>query len=304
MSRHKIPLNGQESLPFMEQRHEKFPAAPDNRETIPGTLWKIGRHKLLCGDTGISADIDYLLSGDTVGMIHTDPPYNVKVQSRSKKMIAKGVSDYTSKSQRDSSYDDDEIIAKERTIADDELSDDEFNKKLKSWFSNLANVLPPGHAIYLWGGFSNLEKFPLFMRDVGIHYSQPILWIKQHPLVNRYDFMSNHELGFYGWKKGGKHRFFGGKNIPDTWFVKKLHHKYMVHLTEKPVELVIKAIQCSSLGGEVVLDGFAGSGSTLFACEETNRVARLIEYDPWYCDVIVTRARKYQLEVEKIEPCI
>ncbi len=111
--------------------------------------------------------------------------------------------------------------------------------------------------------------------------------------MTRKDFMGNHEWCFYNWKEGAAHRFFGPKNVTDTWSVKKLSSSQTVHLTEKPVELAIRAMQYSSMQGENVLDLFGGSGSTLIAAEQCGRKAYLMELDPLYADVIVDRYEKF-----------
>ena len=100
------------------------------------------------------------------------------------------------------------------------------------------------------------------LKASGLYFSQAVTWVKEHPVLTRKDFMTNHELAFYGWREGAAHRFFGPSNVPDVWPVKKVSPNKMVHLTEKPVELARRAIEYSSLPGEVVLDPFAGSGST------------------------------------------
>ena len=120
-----------------------------------------------------------------------------------------------------------------------------------------------------------------------------IIWVKEHPVLTRKDFMGNHEWCFYSWREGAPHRFFGPANVTDVWSVKKVNPQSMIHLTEKPVELAVRAIQYSSLTGENVLDLFGGSGSTLIACQQTGRRAFLMEIDPLYADVIVQRWEKF-----------
>ena len=114
-----------------------------------------------------------------------------------------------------------------------------------------------------------------------------------HGVLNRKDFMGQYEVCFYGWREGAAHAFLGPNNATDMWAVKKVAHQNMVHLTEKPVELAVRAIQYSSRAGENVLDLFGGSGSTLIAAEQTERKAFLMELDPLYCDVIVMRWEKF-----------
>jgi DNA modification methylase len=183
--------------------------------------------------------------------------------------------------------------AKDRPLENDFVSDEEFDRLLAAWFGNIARVLLPGHGFYCWGGYANVANYPPVFKATGLYFSQAVIWHKMHPVLTRKDFMGDHEWCFYGWREGAAHRFFGPKNVPDVWSIKKVNPQSMVHLTEKPVELAIRAIQYSSLMGENVLDLFGGSGSTLIACEQTGRKAFLMELDPLYTDVIVERWEKF-----------
>jgi len=169
------------------------------------------------------------------------------------------------------------------------VTDEEFDRLLDAWFGNMARVLEPGRVFYIWGGYANCGNYPPVLVRHDLYFSQAVIWDKMHPVLTRKDFMGAHEWCFYGWKKGAGHKFFGPTNATDLWQVKKVNPQSMVHLTEKPVELAVRAIQYSSREGENVLDLFGGSGSTLMACEQTGRRAYLMEIDPAYCDVIVQR---------------
>jgi DNA modification methylase len=162
-----------------------------------------------------------------------------------------------------------------------------------AWFGNLARVLLAGRAFYIWGGYANVANYPPVLKANGLYFSQSLIWVKEHPVLTRKDFMGNHEWAFYGWKEGSAHQFFGPNNAADVWSVKKVNPQSMVHLTEKPVELATRAMEYSSRRGENVLDLFGGSGSTLIAAEQTGRKAFLMELDPLYCDVIVQRYEQF-----------
>src|SRR5207245_2030577 len=177
------------------------------------------------------------------------------------------------------------LRAKDRVLANDYHSDQEFDRLLHAWFGNLARVLLPGRAFYIWGGYSNCASYPPVLKAHDLYFSQGIVWVKEHPVLSRKDFMGNFELAFYGWKLGAAHQFFGPNNATDVWSVKKINPQSMVHLTEKPVELAVRALQYSSRPGEQVLDLFGGSGSTLIAAQQTGRKAFLMELDGLYCDV-------------------
>jgi DNA modification methylase len=182
---------------------------------------------------------------------------------------------------------------KDRPLANDFVSDEAFDALLDAWFGNMARVLVPGRGFYIWGGYANLGNYPPFLKKHGLYFSQGIVWDKQHPVLTRKDFMGAFEIAFYGWKEGAGHIFLGPNNVTDLWHVKKVNPQSMIHLTEKPVELAVRAMQYSSREGEHVLDLFGGSGSTLIAAEQTGRKAFLMELDPLYSDVIVTRWEQF-----------
>jgi DNA modification methylase len=173
------------------------------------------------------------------------------------------------------------------------VSEEEFDRLLHAWFGNLARVLLPGRGFYIWGGYGNLGNYPPVLRDCGLYFSQGIVWDKQHPVLTRKDFLGCYEIAYYGWTEGAAHQFFGPANAPDLWPIKKVNPQDMVHLTQKPVELAERAVEYSSKPGEHVLDLFGGSGSTLIAAERTGRKSYLMEPDPLYCDVIVSRYEQF-----------
>lgn len=281
---------------------DDVPEPPDEATTQPGDLWILGDHRLLCGDSSKPEDVDRLLDGAPIHLVNTDPPYNVKVEPRSNNAIAAGNSSFSNKHHQrfdlerhpeKSKPTQQKMRAKDRPLENDFVSDEEFDRLLAAWFGNIARVLLPGHGFYCWGGYANVANYPPVFKATGLYFSQAVIWHKMHPVLTRKDFMGDHEWCFYGWREGAAHRFFGPKNIPDVWSIKKVNPQSMIHLTEKPVELAIRAIQCSSLMGENVLDLFGGSGSTLIACEQTGRKAFLMELDPLYSDVIVERWEKF-----------
>jgi len=293
---------------------DEVPEPPDHAVTRPGDLWLLGDHRLLCGDSAKAEDVDRLLAGAEIHLVNTDPPYNVKVEPRSNNAIAAGNSSFAETKGRlhHQSFDvarqgkkkatHQKLRAKDRPLANDFVSDQEFERLLHAWFGNLARVLLPGRAFYLWGGYANVGNYPPVLKATGLYFSQAIIWVKEHPVLTRKDFMGNHEWCFYGWREGAAHKFFGPPNASDVWSVKKVNPQSMVHLTEKPVELAVRAMQHSSRTGENILDLFGGSGSTLIAAEQTGRKAYLMELDPLYCDVIVERWQKFTGEKASRQP--
>ncbi len=282
---------------------DDIPAPPDEAVTQPGDLWVLGDHRLLCGDSSKAEDVDRLLDGTKIQLINTDPPYGVKVEPRSNNAIAAGLSSFQGTTHHQgldlarhpekSKPTQKKLRAKDRPLANDFVSDAAFDDLLDAWFGNMASVLEPGRGFYIFGGYANLGNYPPFLKKHGLYFSQGIVWDKLHPVLTRKDFMGAFEIAFYGWKEGAAHRFYGPNNATDLWHVKKVNPQQMQHLTQKPVELAVRALQYSSVFGENVLDLFGGSGSTLIAAEQTGRRAYLMELDPLYADLIVDRYQRF-----------
>jgi DNA modification methylase len=294
---------------------DDVPEPPDEAVTQLGDLWILGNHRLLCGDSSSPADLDRLLAGAAIHLCNTDPPYNVKVEPRSNNAIAAGLSSFsndaasgrlkqgqgnaasfgvdheTGKPKHAATHK--KLRPKDRPLANDFVSDEAFDKLLDDWFGNIARVLLPGRCFYIWGGYANCGNYPPVLKKHGLYFSQSIIWDKQHPVLTRKDFMGAHEWAFYGWKEGAGHKFYGPKNITDLWHVKKIPPQQLEHLTGKPAELAVRAMQYSSVQGENVLDLFGGSGSTLIGAEQCGRNAFLMELDTLYCDVIVDRFQRF-----------
>jgi DNA modification methylase len=289
---------------------DEVPAVASDAVTRPGDIWLLGRHRLMCGDSASSEDVDRLLGGAQIHLVNTDPPYNVKVEPRSNNAIAAGLSSFTAthhqgldlaRHPEKAKPTHDKLRAKDRPLANDFVSDEEFAAMLRKWFGNASRVLLPGRGFYVWGGYANLANYPPALAESELYFSQAIVWDKEHPVLTRKDFMGAFEIAFYGWKEGAAHEFYGPANVADLWKVKKMHHTQTVHLTEKPVELAVRAMSYSSREGEHVLDLFGGSGSTMAAAEQTGRKAFLMELDPLYCDVIVQRLQKLTGEPARLE---
>jgi len=285
---------------------DEVPEPPDEPITQSGDLWLLGNHRLLCGDSSKAEDVDRLLDSAHIDLLAMDPPYNVRVEPRSSTAIAAGLSSFQNKKAQlhhqgfdqargatDPKKARKKMRAKDRPLENDFVTDEAFDEMLLAWFANASRVLKPGGSFFIWGGYANLGNYPGPLKAAGLYFSQAVVWHKQHPVLTRKDFMGAFELCFYGWKEGAGHKFHGPNNATDLWHVKKVPPQQMQHLTEKPVELAVRAIQYSSLAGENVLDLFGGSGSTLIGCEQTGRRAYLMELDPAYCDLIADRFQRF-----------
>jgi DNA modification methylase len=221
------------------------------------------------------ADVDRLLNGYPIHLVFTDPPYNVHLSPRSNAALA-------GKPER----------AKDHPLIGDHVTPEKFAEQLTAWFGNIGRVLLPGRSFYIFGGYSNLANYPAALEASKLDFKHAVVWDKQHPVLSifgRSDFMTAYELAFYGWRKDAGHQWFGGTNVPDLWRVKGVQHNLMEHLTEKPVSLPMLALEYSSRPNECVLDLFAGSGSTMIACQMMGRRAFLMEKNRLYCDLIVRR---------------
>ena len=220
---------------------DSIPEPPDDPITQPGDIWVLGNHRLMCGDSGSVEDLDRLLDSHTIDMINMDPPYNVRVEPRSSRAIAAGLSSHPDMSKKKSDHahageqpaPKKKMRAKDRPLENDFVSDDDFEKMLLAWFFNASRVLKPGGSFYIWGGYANIGNYPRPLAKAGLYFSQGLVWDKQHPVLSRKNFMGAWELAFFGWKEGAGHHFYGPNNATDLWHVKKVNPQSMVHLTEK-----------------------------------------------------------------------
>ena len=281
---------------------DSIPEPPDEATSKRGDIWILGNHRLMCGDSSSPEDLDRLLDGATIDLLHTDPPYNVRLEPRSNNAIAAGNSSFkqthhqkmdVARHPEKNKPTQKKLRAKDRPLANDFVTEEEFDRLLRAWFNNASRVMKPGKTAYIWGGYANLANYPSALKEAGFYFSQCIVWNKLHPVLTRKDMMNCFEICFYTWKQGAGHTFRGPTNALDLWPIKKVNPQAMSHLTEKPVELAIRALQYSSIPGDKVLDLFGGSGSTLIGCEQTGRNAYLMELDELYADLIVKRWEEF-----------
>ena len=241
-------------------------AVPEVSETPvsrPSDVWQLGPHRLLCGDATVAASYEALLDGETVDMVFTDPPYNVNYANSAK----------------------DKLRGKDRAILNDNLGDGFYDFLLAGLTPMVAHCRG---AIYVAMSSSELDTLQSAFRAAGGKWSTFIIWAKNTFTLGRADYQRQYEPILYGWPEGGERHWCGDRDQGDVWQIKK-PQKNDLHPTMKPVELVERALRNSSRPGNVVLDPFGGSGTTLIAAEKSGRVARLIELDPKYADVIVRR---------------
>jgi DNA modification methylase len=241
---------------------DAVPEVPQKPVTVPGDLWVLGEHRVLCGDATRRDAIDVVLAGRQADMVFTDPPYNVAYEGKTHHKL---------------------------TIDNDDLGA-EFYEFLRGACAQLIAVCRGG--IYVCMSSSQLHTLYRAFTESGGHWSTFLIWAKHHFTLGRSDYQRQYEPILYGWREGGKHYWCGARNQADVWMIPRP----MVnqdHPTMKPVELVERAVENSSRRRNTILDPFAGSGTTLIACERLQRRACLIEIDPRYVDVICQRWQQY-----------
>lgn len=243
-------------------------------EVKEGDIWQLGRHRLLCGDCTIKDNISLLMDGKKADMVFTDPPYGV---------------DYSSKNQFLNSIDKGNCIQIE--IKNDNLS---INKLKELWinaFSNFKYILNEYNSYYICSAELGIMAMAMAMEKAGIPHRHTLIWNKNNHVLGRSDYNYKHEPILYGWLN--KHRFYGNGFFKTTvWDIAK-PLKNDKHPTMKPVKLIENAILNCTLENMIIYDCFLGSGSTLIACEYTNRICYGMEIEPHYCSVIIERWQKY-----------
>lgn len=261
---------------FTEEDAEKAEA-----RVKPGEVWKLGEHRLMCGDSTDADCVAKLMNGEKADLLFTDPPYGVSYEKKTKEVL--GSKSYTK-------------------IANDDLKLDEFKNFLDDVFANIYTMLKDTASYYIFscqGG--DQEMMMMMMRKNNIPCKHQIIWVKDAPVfsMGRLDYDYKHEPILYGWVK--KHEFQRkGEQDKSVWEFKRTENK--LHPTMKPVALIQNAILNSTKSHQYVLDVFGGSGSTLIACEQLNRKCFMMELDPHYCDVIIARWEKLTgKQAERIE---
>ena len=256
-------LLGEESSTEGQTDDDEVPELTETPVSKPGDIWIMGKHRLLCGDATDPASYKRLMGESVANMIATDPPYNVDYANSAK----------------------DKMRGKDRPILNDNLGDGFYDFLLAALKPMLAHC---SGAAYIAMSSSELDTLQKAFRAAGGKWSTFIIWAKNTFTLGRADYQRQYEPILYGWPEGQTRHWCGDRDQGDVWNIKK-PQKNDLHPTMKPVELIERAIRNSSRPGDVVLDPFGGSGTTLIAAEKAGRTGWLIELDPKYVDVIVKR---------------
>ena len=223
-----------------------------------GDLWKLGRHRLYVGDSTLPESYDILMDGNKANITITDPPYNVNYEGSAGK------------------------------IKNDKMAEDQFEKFLFAAFVNMEQNMADDASIYVFHSDSHGLAFRRAFEEAGFYLSGCCIWKKQSLVLGRSPYQWIHEPCLFGWKKGGKHQWYAGRSETTVWEYDK-PKKNDLHPTMKPINLIAYPIKNSSMSNCIVLDPFGGSGSTLMAADQMDRICYTIELDEKFADVIVSR---------------
>lgn len=226
--------------------------------TKPGDVWTLGRHRLICGDSTKAETYDLLMGGTKANLVITDPPYNVNYEGSAGK------------------------------IKNDNMADEAFYNFLLDAYTQMHSAMADDASIYVFHADTEGLNFRRAFADAGFYLSGCCIWKKQSLVLGRSPYQWQHEPCLYGWKKNGKHQWYTGRKETTIWEFDK-PKKNGDHPTMKPIPLLAYPIMNSSMSNSVVLDPFGGSGSTLIACEQTDRICYTVELDEKFSDVIVKR---------------
>ena len=240
---------------------DEAPAIPEEPKTKPGDIYQLGKHRLMCGDSCSTTDMEKLCGDQLVDMWLTDPPYNVAYEGKTKDALK---------------------------IQNDSMGDDQFRQFLRDAYVTADIVMKPGAVFYIWHADSEGYNFRGAAQDAGWKVRQCLIWKKSTMVMGRQDYHWKHEPCLYGWKEGAGHLWATDRKQTTILEFDK-PSRNGEHPTMKPVALFEYQLLNNTKGGDIVLDSFGGSGTTLIAAEKNGRVARIMELDPKYCDVIVKR---------------
>lgn len=238
---------------------------PPEPKSKLGDIYQLGNNRLMCGDSTVLEDVEKLMGGEQADMLLTEPPYNVNYEGKTKDKLK---------------------------IKNDKMDNDNFRQFLTDAFSNADMVMKPGAVFYIWHADSEGYNFRGACFDAGWTVRQCLIWNKNSMVMGRQDYQWKHEPCLYGWKEGAGHLWASDRKQTTVINFDKPTRNDM-HPTMKPIPLFDYQIKNNTKGGDVVLDLFGGSGTTIMACEQNGRRGYSMEYDPRYVDVIVDRWEKF-----------
>ena len=252
---------------------DAVPDAPENPVTVEGDVWILGNHRLMCGDSTSIDAVDKLMDGNKADMVFTDPPYGMSYGGGRAGKI--GSTDGT--------------VKKHGVILGDTFKGNDLIGMIRDAVGSAVTVSKSGSSKYICFPWRTYSEFEEALAQIDLTPTACVVWDKKSIGLGNANYRPQHEFIFY--VKGDD--WHGDKAQSDVWYMSRGATGKYVHPTQKPVELIEKAINNSSKGQDLVIDVFGGSGSTLIACEKTNRYCRMMELDPKYCDVIIKRWEEF-----------
>ena len=250
---------------------DDVPDVPEEPKSKYGQVYQLGNHRLMCGDSTKKEDVEKLVREQKMDLLITDPPYNVEI-------VGGNHSDSPSERKKKGNM----------TIKNDKMDNDSFHKFLFDVFTNAYNALKDGASFYCWYASREVVNFQTSIEESGFTVKQELIWNKSSLVMGRQDYQWKHEPCLYGWKETDSHAWYGDRK-QTTVIDWERPNKSDLHPTMKPIGLFDYQIRNSSKAGDNILDLFGGSGTTIMACEQNNRNAYVMEYDPKYVDVIIQR---------------
>ena len=244
---------------------DEVPDPPAEPVTVLGDVWVMGGHRLMCGDSTSIGELETLAAGQKVDMWLTDPPYNVAYEGKTKEKL---------------------------TIKSDSMADDQFRQFLRDSYVAADLLMKPGAVFYIWHADLEGYNFRGAAVDAGWKVRQCLIWKKSSMVMGRQDYHWRHEPCLYGWKEGAGHLWATDRKQTTILEFDK-PSRNGEHPTMKPVALFEYQMLNNTKGADIVLDSFGGSGTTMIAAEKNGRYSRLMELDPKYCDVIITRWQNF-----------
>lgn len=259
----RIDAGGGTSHDVVEDDYEE--SLPEEPKSARGEIYQLGRHRLMCGDSTSIEDIEKLMDGQKADLLLTDPPYNVDYTGKTKDALK---------------------------IENDVQEDSDFRQFLRDAFSGADAVMRPGACFYIWHADSEGYNFRGACFEVGWSVRQCLIWNKNSLVMGRQDYQWKHEPCLYGWKDGAGHTWASDRKQTTVLDFDR-PTKNDIHPTMKPVKLFAYLIENNTGNGDAVLDLFNGSGTTIMACEQTERCAYTMELDPRYVDAAIERWEKF-----------
>lgn len=256
----------------ISEEEDDIPEVIENPISCLGDIWILGNHHLMCADSTMIDNVEKLMNGEKADMVFTDPPYNIDYDFSNNGMVQSG-----------------QRTAKFGKIKNDSMSDDNYDAFISDVFNNLFLNMKEGSSFYISSRRESTLTFNNILKNMDMHIQSWLIWAKEHFNISRLDYHPKHEIITYGWKKGAFHNWFGDRSQTDVISISRETRGNAIHLTQKPTALIEYFLKHSSRKNENILDLFGGSGSTLIACEKTNRKCYMMELDPKYCDVIIKR---------------